>query len=44
MGESSTERVVDPKTVDAVMTWLRDNYEAIVEACQDKQLPKPPPV
>lgn len=44
MGESSAESVVDPQTADAVITWLRENYEAIVEACRDKQLPKPPPV
>ena len=43
MGESTADRVVDPDTVDQVMAWLRDNYDAIVTACLEKGLPKPPP-
>lgn len=34
--------VLDPPTVQEVISWLRENYEDISTACEEKGLPKPP--
>ncbi len=33
---------LDEAKIEEIVTWLRDNYEGIRQACEDKNLPKPP--
>lgn len=37
------ERDVDVPSAESVLRWLEENFDAIVKACEQFDIPKPPP-
>ncbi len=33
---------LDDDKIQEIVSWLRDNYAEIQQACEDRELPKPP--
>ena len=33
---------LDDRKIDEIVSWLKENYEDIRQACEDRGLPKPP--